>query len=120
MPHQIVLLYYLVKRGNAKMQFSLKCCISALREFKQALDFFNLFDSRLILTLLCDSISLVMNAFSYRDCWGMNHAPTVPIAERIQSKRPIVKTSHSQNVPYSKRPQSKRPLFEAKRLRRSN
>jgi len=64
-----VLLHYLVKRGNAKMQFSLKCCISALREFKQVLDFFNLFDSRLILTLLYDSLSLVVNAFSYTDCW---------------------------------------------------
>jgi len=49
------------------MQFSLKCCISALREFNQVLDFFNLFDSRLILTLLYDSISLVINAFSYRE-----------------------------------------------------
>jgi len=27
-------------------------------------------DSRLILTLLCDSLSLAINAFTYRDCWG--------------------------------------------------
>jgi len=40
-----------------------------LPEFNQLLDFFNLFDSRLILTLLYDSLSLVINAFSYRDCW---------------------------------------------------
>jgi len=45
-------MYYLVKRGNAKIASSLKCCISALPEFNQLLDFFNLFDSRLILTLL--------------------------------------------------------------------
>jgi len=59
-----------MKRGNAKTQFSLKCCISALREFNQLIDFFNLFDSRLILMLVYDSLSLVTNAFSYRDCWG--------------------------------------------------
>jgi len=40
-------------------------CISALPEFnKSLLDFFNLFDSRLILTLLYDSLNLVINAFS--------------------------------------------------------
>jgi len=42
-------------------------CISALPEFNQSLlDLFNLVDSRLILTLLCDSLNLVINAFS----WG--------------------------------------------------
>jgi len=65
-----VLLQYLVKRKNAKIAFPVKCCISALLEFNQLLDFFNLFDSRLILMLLYDSQSLAMNAFSYRDCWG--------------------------------------------------
>jgi len=48
-----------------KLHFSLKCCISALPEFNQLLDFYSLFDSRLILTLLYDSLSLVINAFSY-------------------------------------------------------
>jgi len=49
--------------GNTKIAFSLKCCISALLEFNQSLlDFFNLFDSRLILTY--DSLKLVINAFS--------------------------------------------------------
>jgi len=43
------------------MQFSLKCCIRALREFNQLLDFFNLFDLRLMLMLLDDTISLVIN-----------------------------------------------------------
>jgi len=62
-----VLLHYLVKRKNAKIAFPLKCCISALLEFNQLLDFFNLFDSQLILMLLYDSLSL--NAISYRDCW---------------------------------------------------
>jgi len=61
---QLVLLRYLAKRGNTKIAFfSLKCCISALPEFSQ-LHFFNLFDSRLILTLLHDSLNLVINAFS--------------------------------------------------------
>jgi len=48
-----------------KWHFSLKCHISALPEFNQSLlDFFNLFNSRLILTLLYDSLNLVINAFS--------------------------------------------------------
>ena len=64
-----MLRYYLVKPGNAKIAFSLKCGISALPEFNQLLDFLNIFDSRLILTLMYDSISLVglINAFS----WGL-------------------------------------------------
>ena len=65
-----MLLHYLVKRGTAKLHFSLKCCIGALPEFNQLLDFFNLFDSQLILTLFYDSLRLVIKAFSYRDCWG--------------------------------------------------
>jgi len=45
--------------------FALKCCISALPEFNPSfLDLFNLFDSRLILKLLYDSLNLVINAFS--------------------------------------------------------
>jgi len=48
-----------------------QCCISASLVFNQLFDFFNLFDSRLILTLLYDSISLVINAFSYRVYWGL-------------------------------------------------
>ena len=65
-----MLLHYLVKQRNAKIAFSLKCCISALPEIDQLPDFFQLFGSRLILTLLYDSLSLVINAFSYRDYWG--------------------------------------------------
>jgi len=39
-------------------------CISALPEFSQLLlAFFNLFDSRFILTMLYDSLNLVINAF---------------------------------------------------------
>jgi len=54
-----------------KLHFSLKCCISALPEFNQSLlDFFNFFESWLILLLLYDSLCLVINAFSHRDCWG--------------------------------------------------
>jgi len=56
-------MHYLAKRGTRKLHFS--CCTSALPEFNQSLlDYFNLFDSRLIFTLLYDSRNLVMNAFS--------------------------------------------------------
>jgi len=65
------------------MHFPLKCCISALPEFNQLLDFFNLFDSRLIFTLLYDSLSLVINAFSYRDCWGMVQEKEVDSAATV-------------------------------------
>jgi len=54
-----------IKTENAKTAFFLKCCISALPEFNQLLDFVNLFDSRLILALLYDSLSLVIYMFSY-------------------------------------------------------
>jgi len=47
-----------------KLHFSLKRYISALHEFNQLLDFFNLFDSRLVFMLLYDSQNLVINAFS--------------------------------------------------------
>jgi len=66
MPHQITKRFCITWQnwGNTKIAFLLKCC-SALPEFKQLLlDFFNLFDSRFILTLLCNSLSLVINAFS--------------------------------------------------------
>jgi len=47
-------------------------CISALPEFNQLLLVFcNLFDSQLILTLLYDSLNLVINAFSLGLLGGM-------------------------------------------------
>jgi len=52
------------KTGITRIAF-FACCISALPEINQPLlDFFNLFDSRLILTLLYDCLNLVINAFS--------------------------------------------------------
>jgi len=52
------------KQGNIE----LKCCGSAFPEFNQLLlDFFNLFDLRLM--LLYDSLNLVISAFS-SGCWG--------------------------------------------------
>ena len=57
------------KTGNTKIAFFTRC-ISALPEFNQSLldffnlDFFSLFDSRLIVTLLSDSLNLVINVFS--------------------------------------------------------
>jgi len=51
------------KKGNRKIAFFTRC-INALPEFNQMLlDFFNIFNSRLILTLLYDSLKLVINAF---------------------------------------------------------
>jgi len=55
-----------------KYFFSLKCFISALPEFNQSLlDFFSLLDSWLILTLLHDSLNLIISAFSSGLLWGM-------------------------------------------------
>jgi len=72
MPHQLTCVSALPgkteKRENCIFPH---CCISALSEFNQLLlDFFSLFDSRLILILLYDSLNLVIDALSYRDCWG--------------------------------------------------
>jgi len=59
------------KMGNTEIAFFTRF-ISALPEFNQLLlDFFNLFDSRLILTLLYDSLNLVINAFSLGRLGGM-------------------------------------------------
>jgi len=59
-----VLLHYLAKTGNTKIAF-FTCCISALPEFNQSLpDFFSLFASQLILTLLHESLNLVIIVFS--------------------------------------------------------
>jgi len=70
MPHQLTCASALPgkteKRENCIFSST---CISALPEFNQLLDFFTLFDSQLILTLLYDSLSLVINAFSYREYW---------------------------------------------------
>jgi len=58
------------KTGNTKIAFFTRC-IRALPEFNQSLldffnlDFFSLFDLRLIVTLLSDSLNLVINVFSY-------------------------------------------------------
>ena len=61
------------KRGKHENRiFSVKCCISALPEFNQSLlDFFSLFDSRLIFTLLYDFLNLVINATSSGLLGGM-------------------------------------------------
>ena len=60
MPPQVTCSFALPgKTGNTKIVFFTRC-ISALLEFNQSLlDFFNLFDSRLILTLPYDSLNLV-------------------------------------------------------------
>jgi len=52
------------KTRNTKIAFSLKCFISGLSEFNQLLDFLNFFDLRLILTMLRDSLSVVISAFN--------------------------------------------------------
>jgi len=54
-----------------KSHFSRKCCISAVPEFNQLLDFFNLSDWRLILMLLHDFLNLAINMFSSGLLGGM-------------------------------------------------
>jgi len=44
--------------------FSLTALVHCQNSHQLLLDFFNLFDSRLILTMLFDSLNLVTNAFS--------------------------------------------------------
>jgi len=66
-----------------KLNFSLKCRINALPEFNQLLDFFNLFDSQLILTLLYDSLNLVINAFSSGLLGGMVRINEVKSAAEV-------------------------------------
>jgi len=59
------------KAGNTKIAFFTRC-ISALPEFTQSLlDFFNVFDSRLILTLLYDFLNLVMQSVQFGALGGM-------------------------------------------------
>jgi len=77
---------------TGKCEIPLKCCISSLPEFNQLLDFFNLFDLRLMLTLLCDSLSLVINAFSYRDCWEHGSGERRSIA--LQQLDCVARTVH--------------------------
>ena len=65
MPPQITCAFALPgKMEKHKIAFSLKCCISALPEFNQLLDFFNLFDSRLTLAIMYDSLNHAIDAFS--------------------------------------------------------
>jgi len=93
MPHQLTCAFALPgkteKRENCIFP---QCCISALPEFNQLLDFFNLFDSRLILTLLYDSLSLVINAFSYRKYWGHRSGERKSIA--LQQLDCVARTTH--------------------------
>jgi len=65
MPPQITCVFKLPgKTGNTKIAFFIHC-IGALPELNQLLlDFFSLFDSRLIFRLLYDSLRLVINAFT--------------------------------------------------------
>jgi len=59
------------KTGNTKIAFFTRC-IGAFSEFNQSLhDFFNPFESRLILMLLYDFLNLVINAFSLGLFGGM-------------------------------------------------
>jgi len=58
------------KTGNKKVIFFTRC-ISALPEFNQSLlDFFSLFDSRLIHTLLYDCLNLVINSLILKLFFG--------------------------------------------------
>ena len=70
MSHQITCASALSgKTGKRKIAFSLKCLLVHCLNSTSCLISSIFFDSRLTLTLLCDSLSLVINAYSYRDCW---------------------------------------------------
>jgi len=75
-----------------KLHFSHKCCISALPEFNQLLDFLNLFESRLIFSLLCDSLNLVINAFNSGLLGGAWFRITKPRA--LQKLDCVARTMH--------------------------
>jgi len=66
-------------------------------EFNQSLlDFFSLFDSRLILTLLYDSLSLVINAFSSGLLEGM--VQEKEMSRALQQLDCVVRTKHQYAV----------------------
>jgi len=93
MPHQLTCASALPgKTKKRKNCIFPQCCISALPKFNQLLDFFNLFDSRLIVTLLYDSLSLVINAFSYREYWGHDSGERKSIA--LQQLDCVARTVH--------------------------
>jgi len=97
MPHQLTGASALPgkteKRENC---ISPQCCLSALPEFNHLLDFFNLFDSRLILTLLYDSLSLIINAFSYGEYWG--HGSGERKSRELQQLDCVARTMHHRAV----------------------
>jgi len=74
------------------LHFPSNAVLAALLKFNQLLDVFNLFDSRLILTLLHDFLSLVINAFSYRDYWGHGSGERKSIA--LQQFDCVASTMH--------------------------
>jgi len=66
-------------------------------EFNQSLlDFFSLFDSRLILTLLYDSLSLVINAFSSGLLEGM--VQEKEMSRALQQLDCVARTKHQYAV----------------------
>jgi len=93
MPHQLTCASALPgkteKRENCIFP---RCRISALPEFNQLLDFFKRFDSRLIFTLLYDSLNLLINAFSYREYWGHGLGERKSIA--LQQLDCVIRTMH--------------------------
>jgi len=57
-----MVLHYPAKHDNEKYIFALKCCITTLLDFNQSmLDFFNVADLQLTLTLSHDCLNLVVN-----------------------------------------------------------
>jgi len=80
------------RRRNTKIAFSLKCCISALLEFNQLFDVFNLFDSRLIPTMLYDSQNHVISAFNPQGWWG--HGSGERKSRALQELDSVARTVH--------------------------
>ena len=85
-------MHYWVKWGNAKKCIFPSNVFSALPEFNQLLDFINLFDSQVILMLLYDSVSVVINVFSDRDCSGHGSGERKSLA--LQQLDCVARTMH--------------------------
>ena len=74
------------------MRFSSNAVLVHCLNSASCLILFNVFDSRLILVLLYDSLSLVINAFSYREYWEHGSGERKSIA--LQQLDYIARTMH--------------------------
>jgi len=69
---------------------------NAVLVHQSLLDFFNVFDSRLILMVQYDSLNFVINVFSHRDCWG--HGSGERKSTALQQLDCVARTKHQYAV----------------------